>query len=139
MGAPVVTLTGDRHAARVGASLLERLDLHHLVARTNEEFIHHCLGLARDPAALARLRASLRERMRASPLMDSAGFTHAVEEAFERMVSVNLMGSSSGVAGSKSVRASAQPEAAARARAANGNADDVDGHADAADDEGWLF
>src|SRR5262249_42230388 len=39
MGVPVVTLVGDRHAARVGASLLGQVELDEFVARTPDEFV----------------------------------------------------------------------------------------------------
>jgi tetratricopeptide (TPR) repeat protein len=85
MGVPVVTLRGARHAARVGASILTAVGLEHLIAPTPEEYIAIAAALARDRAALAALRASLRERMRASPLCDGAGFARAVEDAYRTM------------------------------------------------------
>jgi len=41
--------------------------------------------LAGKPEGLAGLRASLRERLRASPLMDEAGFVRDLESAYRRM------------------------------------------------------
>lgn len=82
MGAPVVTLAGDRHASRVGASLLHSMGLDSLVARDADEFVRIAAGLAGDLAALARLRAGLRERLKRSPLMDETGFVRELEEAY---------------------------------------------------------
>jgi len=82
MGVPVVTLAGDRHAARVGASILTTIGLDHLIAPTADAYVAVAAQLARDRAALAVLRAGLRERVRASPLCDGAGFARAVEEAY---------------------------------------------------------
>jgi predicted O-linked N-acetylglucosamine transferase (SPINDLY family) len=41
--------------------------------------------LSRDKAAIAQLRASLRGRMRESPLMDEAGFVRDLEHAYRRL------------------------------------------------------
>ena len=85
MGVPVVTLRGDRHCARVGASLLASVGLQELVAEDPESYLQIAVGLARDLSRLTELRFGLRERMRASPLCDVAGFTRALEEAYRRM------------------------------------------------------
>jgi predicted O-linked N-acetylglucosamine transferase (SPINDLY family)/predicted SAM-dependent methyltransferase len=85
MGVPVVTLQGDRHAARVGASLLNSLGLVSLVARNVEEFVRICARLATDLEGTAALRAGLRDRLRASPLMDEAGFTRELERCYQEI------------------------------------------------------
>jgi tetratricopeptide (TPR) repeat protein len=85
MGVPVVTLRGERHAARVGASILSAVGLDHLIAPTPDAYVATAAGLARDRDGLAALRANLRERMRASPLTDGAGFARAVEGAYRTM------------------------------------------------------
>lgn len=82
MGVPVVTLAGDRHAGRMGASLLNAVGLGDLVARSVDGYVETCAALARDLERLSALRASLRERMRASPLMDEEGFVRALERCF---------------------------------------------------------
>ena len=85
MGVPVVSLRGDRHAARVGASLLRRVGLDELVADSVEAYIAIAAGLAEKPQELAALRSSLRPRMLASPLCDTAGFTRSLEAAYRAM------------------------------------------------------
>jgi predicted O-linked N-acetylglucosamine transferase (SPINDLY family) len=83
MGVRVVTLRGDRHTARVGASLLGWLGLDELVAGDAEEFVRICARLAGDVDGAAALRAGLRERMRASLLVDEAGFTRELERCYQ--------------------------------------------------------
>lgn len=82
MGVPVVTLAGDRHAGRMGSSLLNAVGLGELVARNVEEYVEKCVALAGDLSRVAQLRGSLRERMRRSPVMDETGFTRALERCY---------------------------------------------------------
>jgi protein O-GlcNAc transferase len=85
MGVPVVTLRGDRHAARVGASLLTQIGLSDLIADSPEAYMEIAVALAGDLARLADLRRSLRPRMAASPLCDAPAFARKVEAAYRTM------------------------------------------------------
>jgi len=85
MGVPVVTLAGDRHAGRAGASLLNAVGLGALVAHNMDEYVSICSRLAGDLPGLAVQRAGMRDRMRASGLMDEAGFTRSLEQLFVGM------------------------------------------------------
>jgi predicted O-linked N-acetylglucosamine transferase (SPINDLY family) len=73
MGVPVVTLAGDRHAARVGASLLTAIGHPEWIAASEEDYVQIACALAADAAGRRELRGSLREQLRASPLLDHAG------------------------------------------------------------------
>ena len=84
MGVPVVTVSGSRHAGRVGASILGALDLGDLVAFTTADYIAACTSLARDRKKLNSLRDSLRARLRVSSLMDGVGFTRRMEEVLRQ-------------------------------------------------------
>jgi predicted O-linked N-acetylglucosamine transferase (SPINDLY family) len=75
MGVPVVTLCGDRHASRVGASLLGAAGLGDLVARNTDEFAEIVVRLATDRPRLADLRCTLRARLRSSPLTDAESYS----------------------------------------------------------------
>lgn len=81
MGVPVVTLEGDRHAARVGASLLRTAGLGELVAGHPEEFQRIAVGLARSPERIAAYRAGLRGQLAASPLCDGPAYGERFFEA----------------------------------------------------------
>lgn len=85
MGVPMIGLLGDRHAARVGASLMTRIGLSELVARDATDYIEIAARLASDRNRLATLRASMRDRLRASPLCDGPSFARRVEDAYRGM------------------------------------------------------
>jgi protein O-GlcNAc transferase len=82
MGVPVVALRGDRHSARMCASVLTNAGLAELVADCQQDYFQVAVSLAADPKRLAQLRSGLRDRLRASVLMDEAGVTREVEAAF---------------------------------------------------------
>lgn len=73
MGVPVVTLVGDRHAGRVGLSLLSAIGRFDWLAHSTDEYIARAAGLVADPAQLDAISRGLRDQMRASPLLDHVG------------------------------------------------------------------
>ena len=74
MGVPVITLQGARHASRVSSSLLQAVGFGEWIARDAAGFTRIATGLAQDRARLSSLRASMRETMRASPLLDARAY-----------------------------------------------------------------
>jgi predicted O-linked N-acetylglucosamine transferase (SPINDLY family) len=85
MGVPVVSRVGATQIARQGLSLLGSVGLGHLAQPDEAGFVQACVSLAADRASLARLRAGMRERLRASSLLDGAGFARAMEAAWREM------------------------------------------------------
>ncbi|MFX8782157.1 hypothetical protein ABTM76_19940, partial [Acinetobacter baumannii] len=55
------------------------------IAGSAADYISRAATLAADPAALAATRAGLRADLAASPLLDGAGFTRTLEQAFRTM------------------------------------------------------
>lgn len=84
MGVPVITLRGNTHASRVGASILTYLNHPEWIAASPEEYVQAATRLA-DANVLPGIRANLREQLRQSPLADRARFVANVEQAFEQM------------------------------------------------------
>lgn len=80
-GVPTVTFAGDRHASRACASVVTHAGLAEFVTQTHEDYVAFAIALGRDRPRLATLRASLRDRVRASALCDQRGFARAVEQA----------------------------------------------------------
>jgi predicted O-linked N-acetylglucosamine transferase (SPINDLY family) len=58
------------------------LGLSELVARSPDEFVSIAVGLSKDRDRLSDLRAGLRARMEASPLMDAPRFARNLEAAY---------------------------------------------------------
>jgi len=85
MGVPTVTRAGELFAGRMGVSIFTAVGLEELIAPDDAAFVAIAAGLAADLPRLAELRAGLRERLRASPICDAAGFTGRLEEAYRAM------------------------------------------------------
>ncbi len=85
MGVPVVALAGDRHAARVGASLLGHLGASDWVARDADAFASIAAGLVADAGRLAAIRAGLRARMAGSALCAGVRLARGFEALYRRL------------------------------------------------------
>lgn len=73
-GVPVVTLVGDRHASRVGLSLLSAVDLRELAATSDAEFVAAATALAHDRPRRDALRRELPGRIATGALGDVGEF-----------------------------------------------------------------
>ena len=85
MGVPVITLSGNRHSGRVGASLLTQVGLDELITGTEAAYVEAAAKFARDHERLGELRAGLRGRMQGSSLCDAATFSRDMEAAYRGM------------------------------------------------------
>ena len=84
-GLPVLTLRGRHYPARVTASVLQAIGLPELVAGDLEQYREIALTLARNPAALAALKAKLAHNCRTEPLFDSPRFTRHLEAVYRAL------------------------------------------------------
>lgn len=91
MGVPTIVLAGDRHASRVGVSLLRSVGADSLVANSHSEYIEIATRLAKSPRELSMWRLCLRDRIAGSVLGDNAAFTRNLEQA---IANVALSGAS---------------------------------------------
>ncbi len=85
MGVPVIALVGEFSLGRAGLSLLSNVGLPELAVASREEYVSAAVNLARDLPRLTALRASLRARMAASPLLDADRLARNVDEAYRSM------------------------------------------------------
>ncbi|MEK7435969.1 MAG: glycosyltransferase [Pseudomonadota bacterium] len=82
LGLPVLSLAGELFQSRAGLSLLSVIGLPELVAQSESDYLRIARELASDRERLAQLRRGLRQRMRASPLLDETGFTRSLEALY---------------------------------------------------------
>jgi protein O-GlcNAc transferase len=85
MGVPTITLIGNTVMGRAGWSQLCNLGMPDLAARSPNDYVALAVQLAGDMPRLQELRATLRARMRASPLMDGKRFARHMEQAYRQM------------------------------------------------------
>lgn len=83
MGVPVLTFTGDRHAARVGTSLLTAIGHPELISESLEAYIAQAVQLANNPEELDALHSRLHDDMARSPLCDAARFVANLESTYQ--------------------------------------------------------
>ena len=82
LGVPVVTRAGAMGFARSAASILGNAGLGELVAASEDRYVEIAVDLASDRPRLRALQRGLRDRMRASPLLDAPGFMRDLEYAY---------------------------------------------------------
>ena len=85
MGVPVITLAGDHHAGRVGASLLTSLGLTDLIAQDIDSYIETALKMASARDYLRTIRKNLRGRMLDSCLCDGFSFANEIEKIYRKI------------------------------------------------------
>ena len=85
MGVPVVSLAGTAAVSRLSMSVLTTAGLPEWVAFSEGNYIAIARERARDLPRLVELRAMLRTRMLASPLMDAPRFARNIEAAYRTM------------------------------------------------------
>lgn len=89
MGRPVVTLCGDVHASRVGASLLTAAGLTRLITRSPEEYAHTAIRLAMELLSPDHEFQDIRARMQASSLCDQTDFQKHFFDLIENAVAAS--------------------------------------------------
>lgn len=85
MGVPVVTLSGDSHASRVGRSLMTSIGLEELVASGIDDFVAIAAALAADLPRREDLRHTMRQRLLDSPLMDAQRMAKNLTEVLREL------------------------------------------------------
>ena len=84
MGVPVVSLVGDRHASRVGLSLLTAVGHAEWAMEKTEDYIEKAIALALDRPLREKLRCSLRNELSNSILMAHSSQASRFEAALRQ-------------------------------------------------------
>jgi protein O-GlcNAc transferase len=85
MGVPVITLLGDRHVGRVGASILTNVGLTDFIAHDINHYIQLGVEMSANTNYLKEIRAGLRKRMQSAPICNPISFASDVEAAYQDM------------------------------------------------------
>ena len=86
MGVPVIGRHGPNMHSRLHHALVSHCGHPEFSCATDEEYVARAVALATDPAALAHMRATLRDELKASPLYDAAGFAVDFQERMMELV-----------------------------------------------------
>lgn len=84
MGVPVVSLAGHHTGQLYGKSILANAGVPELVTASREDYVDRVVELARDRERLVRYRRTLRDVMRAAPIMDERGVTAEIEACYRQ-------------------------------------------------------
>jgi predicted O-linked N-acetylglucosamine transferase (SPINDLY family) len=85
MGVPVVSLSADTHASRMGKSILHAAGLAELACADQASFVQTAVTLAADLGRLEARRQAQRAKIMSSALTDAAQFTRGLEAAYRTM------------------------------------------------------
>ena len=82
MGVPVISYYTERHSTRFTYSLLANIGLAELASVRMEDYVEKAVALAGDLDLLDALHRGMRERMKASPVMDQERYIREMEDCY---------------------------------------------------------
>lgn len=82
MGVPVLTLSGESFASRVGASLATAIGMTELIATSRADYVAKALAMAADGV----LKSRVAEAVQRSALFDPVAFARSLEAAYAALV-----------------------------------------------------
>lgn len=85
MGVPVLTCLGSTFPGRVAGSLLHAAGVPELITLHLDEYESKALDLAADLLRLSELRYRIQQARHRQPYFDVVGFTHYLEDLYNRM------------------------------------------------------
>jgi predicted O-linked N-acetylglucosamine transferase (SPINDLY family) len=88
MGVPVVTRVGERHAERMGLSVLAHLGVTETVARSDAEYVVMACRLANDAAWRSEVAAKIVDKFAHSDIADTRRYAACLEDAYARALAI---------------------------------------------------
>jgi len=85
LGVPCITMAGTTFVSRMGQAILKSIGLPELIGVDAKEYVTIAKAVAGKVNYLDDLRATMRERLLASPLFDEVGFTQKLESAYREI------------------------------------------------------
>ncbi|WP_424194649.1 tetratricopeptide repeat protein [Ampullimonas aquatilis] len=90
MGVPVLSLCGQTHTSRMGASILTAAGLSDWICASGEELVQKAIAYSADLPALNAIRQQCRPNMQNGPLMSAAQFTQDFEQLLRHAWQIKL-------------------------------------------------
>jgi len=84
-GVPIITYLGQAFAGRVGASVLNAIELPELITHSLEGYEQLAVALAQDPERLQQLKTRLAHNKNTTALFDTPRFVRNLEDAYRRV------------------------------------------------------
>ena len=85
MGVPMLTYIGSSYQARMGASILNSINLPELITNSLEEYESLAIELASNPDKLKKIKDKLQSNLTTAPLFNTPLFTKNIESAYTQM------------------------------------------------------
>ena len=82
VGLPFITLCGNTFSSRVGASMLNALELNEMITLTDKDFENLAIELANNPKKLQLIKNKLNNNKISKPLFNTKLFTKNIEKAY---------------------------------------------------------
>ena len=89
MGVPVITLQGNRHAGRVGMSVLENANCPQGITSSLQDYCLRAVDLAQDLTKLTQLRQGLQTKLRHANILNPYSFISSIETAYREMLNMS--------------------------------------------------
>ena len=84
-GLPVLTRAGESFSSRVGASMLNAVELNELITLTEKDYETLAIELATNPKRLKQIKKKLEKNKLIKPLFNIKLYTQHIESAYKKI------------------------------------------------------